>query len=232
MDEFVGVYVSGDHAYAAGSASGLLVIDISDPANPTLAGSLATPANATALSVSGDYAYVTVLGVMGDNDYVVQYETASFGEMERAAVGKDPHVSLNRWNHLLYVPCQESDSVLILKRKDLGLVKTLSVPGAHGAGMSRNGLFFYTTNLPGGGTDAVYTIFTLFNIVIGDPADTPQAVPHNIALTPNGRKLYVTHSGPNDKVSVFTTKGFFNPIPNYSGEVTVGQNPFGLAFVP
>ena len=61
--------------------------------------------------------------------------------------------------------------------------------------------------------------------------DTPYAVPHNIALTPNGRKLYVTHSGANNKVTVFTTKGLFDPIPEFSGEVTVGDNPFGLAFV-
>jgi DNA-binding beta-propeller fold protein YncE len=180
----------------------------------------------------GKAAYVTVVGVSGANDYVVKYSTSTFQETDRAAVGKDPHVSLNRWNHLLYVPCQNSDAVFILNRKDMNVVKELAVPGAHGAGMSRFGLFFYTTNLPNGGVDALYTIFTLFNIVIGDPVDTPYAVPHNLALIPTGRKLYVTHSGAtSDKVTVFTTKGFFDPIPVFSGEVTVGNNPFGLAYV-
>ena len=51
-----------------------------------------------------------------------------------------------------------------------------------------------------------------------------------LALTPNGRKLYVTHSGPNDKVSVYRTRRG-NPVPEYVGEVSVGQNPFGIAYV-
>jgi DNA-binding beta-propeller fold protein YncE len=179
------------------------------------------------------FAYVSVLGVAGDNDYVVKYSTETFTETDRAAVGKDPHLSLNRWSRWLYVPCQSSDAVYVLNRKDMEVAKVLDVPGAHGAGMSKNGLFFYTTNLPAGGTDALYTIFTPLNIVIGDPVATPYAVPHNLALIPNGRKLYVTHSGgTSDKVTVYTTKGFLDPIPEYATEVTVGFNPFGLAYVP
>ena len=40
----------------------------------------------------------------------------------------------------------------------LELVTELSVPGAHGAGMTHNGKVFYTTNLPGGGTDGLFAI--------------------------------------------------------------------------
>jgi DNA-binding beta-propeller fold protein YncE len=185
------------------------------------------------LDYYGKYAFVSMLGFAGPDDYVVKFSTDTFDEVARTNVGKDPHLSLNRWNHLLYVPCQGNDSVFVLQQKDLALVTELAVPGAHGAGMSKNGLFFYVTNLPGGGTDALYTIFTLFNIVIGDPVDTPYPVPHNLALTSNGRKLYVTHSGgTSDKVTVFKTKGWFFPIPEYATEVTVGLNPFGLAYVP
>lgn len=183
---------------------------------------------------NGKHAYVTMVGFVGPGDYVVKFSTKTFSEVDRAEVGKDPHVSLNRWNHLLYVPCQGNDAVFVLNRKDLSLVTELAVPGAHGAGMSTSGLYFYTTNLPGGGTDALYTIFTLFNIVVGDPVDAPYPVPHNIALTRNGKKLYVTHSGAtSDKVTVFTIKGwFFKSNPEFLGEVTVGLNPFGLAYVP
>ena len=64
------------------------------------------------------------------------------------------------------------------------------------------------------------------------PFDAPYTVPHNIALTPNGRKIYVTHSGAaNDKVSVYRTSGS-SPVPSYAGDVTVGLNPFGIAYVP
>jgi DNA-binding beta-propeller fold protein YncE len=181
----------------------------------------------------GDYAYVSVVGVTGQNDYVVQFSTKTFMETNRAQVGKDPHLSLNWWNDSLYVPCQGNNEVQILNKGDLSFDKALSVPGAHGAGMTRHGLFFYTTNLPGGGTDALYTVFTFSNKLVGKPVDAPYPTPHNITLTGNSRKLYLTHSGAtSDKVTVYKIKSFFNPIPVYSGEVTVGMNPFGLAFVP
>ena len=184
------------------------------------------------LDPDGDFAYVSMVGFAGDDDYLVKFSTESFDEVARTAVGKDPHVSLNRWSDVIYVPCQNSDVVLVLDRSDLSLVETLAVPGAHGAGMSRNGLFFYTTNLPGAGVDALYTIFTPYNVVIGDPTPTPFPVPHNLALTPNNKKLYVTHSGDSDKVTVYTMDGFLSPFPVYETEITVGMNPFGLSYVP
>jgi DNA-binding beta-propeller fold protein YncE len=214
------------------------VIDLKDL---SVLASVPTPADLVAMGgkphdvivdPKGKFAYVSLVGVSGTNDYVVKFSTKTFKETDRAAVGKDPHLSLNKWNHLLYVPCQNSDAVYVLNRKNMNVVKELSIPGAHGAAMSRNGLFFYTTNLPNGGVDGLYTIFTLLNTVIGDPTDTPYPVPHNIALTTSGRKLYVTHSGgTSDKVTVYETRGFFAPIPVYSMEVTVGLNPFGLAYV-
>jgi DNA-binding beta-propeller fold protein YncE len=183
------------------------------------------------LSPAGRYAYVTVIGVSGDSDYVVQYNTRTFEEMNRAAVGKDAHVSLTWRNPYLYVPCQNSNAVYVLNRWNLDTLKVIDVPGAHGAGMRLNGRYFYTTNLPGGGSEALWTIDTHTNEVVGDVVDAPYAVPHNIALTPNGRKLYVTHSGANDKVTVYRTQRG-DPTPVYVGEVTTGVNPFGLAWVP
>lgn len=64
------------------------------------------------------------------------------------------------------------------------------------------------------------------------PVEAKGGKPLDDALTPFGKKINVTHSGSNDRVSVFVTKGFFFPKPNYTGDVTVGQNPFELAFVP
>jgi YVTN family beta-propeller protein len=184
------------------------------------------------LSPDGFFAYVTVLGVAGANDYVVQYFTfMPEQEIGRAAVGKDPHVSATQRNPWLFVPCQNSDAVYVLDRFSLGEVEIIDVPGTHGAGMPRHGRYFYTTNLPGGGADALYVIDTKTLAVVGDPVETPYAVPHNIALTPSGRKLYVTHSGPNDKVTVYEAS-IMQPVPEYVGEITVGANPFGLAYVP
>jgi DNA-binding beta-propeller fold protein YncE len=163
---------------------------------------------------------------------VVQFNAHTFQEVARAEVGKDPHVSLS-WNRpWLFVPCQNSNEVVVLNRFGLARETELPIPGAHGAGMSLNGRYFYTTNLTGGGTDALFAINTRTLEVVGDPVSAPYAVPHNIALTPNGKKLFVTHSGPaSDKVTIFERTGH-SPVPDYADEVTVGLNPFGLAYVP
>ncbi len=62
--------------------------------------------------------------------------------------------------------------------------------------------------------------------------DTPYAVPHNLALTPNGRMLYVAHprGGTSDKVTAYRLVGR-NKTPQYVGEISVGLNPFGLGYV-
>ena len=181
------------------------------------------------LDPRGEYAYVTFLGFAGESDYVVQYSTRTFTETGRAAVGKDPHLSLTQKNNLLYVPCQNSNSVYILGRNNMKTMEVLDVPGAHGAGMPLNGRTFYTTNLPGGGPAGLWSIDVQTNSVLAH-TDSPFPVPHNIALTPQGRKLYITHSGGTaDKVSVYTIpKG--KQVPEFYKEVTVGLNPFGLSY--
>ena len=181
------------------------------------------------LSPDGKMAFVTVVGVSGPSDYVVQYSTKTFMETGRAAVGKDAHVSLTERNKYLYVPCQNSDAVYILDRKNMNQVDVISVPGAHGINITTSGKVLYTTNLPGGGTDGLFAINTKNNSVIGT-SNTPYAVPHNIALTPNSRKLYLTHSGgTSDKVTVYTISNH-NPVPVFLKEITVELNPFGLAY--
>ena len=139
---------------------------------------------------------------------------------------------MTRRNDLLYVPCQESDVVQVLDRRTLSLVTTLSAPGAHGAGMTQSGRFFYATNLTGGGLDGLYTIDTRTNAIVGDPVDTPYAVPHNLAATKNGQRLFLTHSGMTaDKVTFYSISAA-DPAPVLLGETTVGLNPFGITFVP
>ena len=175
------------------------------------------------------YAYVSLLG--GDASYVVKFSKKSFQEVDRATVGDDPHLSLTLTNDYLYVASQGSSEVRVLARKDLEVATTLAVPAAHGAGMAGTQKRFYATNIAGGGVDALYTIDTGSNTLVGSPVDTPYPVPHNLALTHQGTKLYVTHSGAtSDKVTVFDTSGSTG-VPVYLGEVTVGLNPFGLAYV-
>ena len=183
------------------------------------------------LDPSGAAAYVTMVGFAGTNDYVVRFDTTTFLETARAPVGKDPHVSATKKNDLLYVPAQNSNEVSVLNRADLSLLTTLSVPGAHGAGMPRKGKTFYVSNLPGGGANALFAIDTKRNELVGGAVDTPFPVPHNLALNRQGDKLYVTHSGAtSDQVSVFDIDKD-SGLPVFKTTVTVGYNPFGLAFV-
>ena len=182
------------------------------------------------LDAEGNNAYVTLLGFAGDNDYLVHYDAQTFAELNRAPVGKDPHVSLTFHNEFIYVPAQNSNLVSVFNRHTLELVDEIAAPGAHGAGMPLSGQVFYTTNLTGGGTDGLIAIDLRTNTILGT-TDTPYAVPHNIALTAAGDKLYVTHSGgTSDKVTVYEIG--HDDLPVYQGEVTVEFNPFGLTYVP
>jgi len=182
------------------------------------------------LDPKGRFAYVTMLGGSGPSDFLVQFSTDTFEEVNRAEAGKDPHVSLTQNNKLIYVPVQGSSLVNVFNRETLELVEEITIPGAHGAFMSPNGQVFYTSNLPGGGTDGLFAIDTKTNNVIGS-ADTPYPVPHNIVVTKN-KTLFLTHSGgTSDKVTIYSVS-VADPISTLIGEVTVGFNPFGLAYVP
>jgi DNA-binding beta-propeller fold protein YncE len=183
------------------------------------------------VSPLGFLAYQTVNGVDGDSDFVVQYSTFNGQELGRAAVGKDAHLAVNPFNPWLFVPCQGTGEVYVLGRLFLQEVDVLDVPGAHGATTTLDGRFFYTTNLPGGGMDGLFTIDARTLELVGQPVDTPYGVPHNLTRTPSGRKLYLTHSGDNDKVTIYRTTRQ-DPVPVLIGEVTVGTNPFGLDYVP
>jgi len=218
-----------------------MTISVVDLKSETLQATVPIPADLQAaggkphdviLDPQRDLAFVTVNGVAGPSDFVVQYSTATFEELSRAAVGKDAHLSLARQNDRLYVPCQGSNIVVVLNRETMQTITDIDIPGAHGAGMARDGQVFYTTNLPGGGAQGLFAIDLATNTVIGTPTDTPYPVPHNIALTPDSRMLFLTHSGAAANKVTFYTASQDNPQPNLAGEVTVGLNPFGLSYVP
>ncbi len=179
-------------------------------------------------------AYVTMLGFSGENDYVLQYDMRSGRELGRAAVGKDPHLSLHpRVNENLYVPAQNSNAIYILNRLTMEVTEILDIPGAHGAGMAWNGRTFYTTNLPGGGAHGIFAIDTRGDYILGSVdtyMDNLIAVPHNIALNHNSKKLYLTHSGGSSNTVTVYSIDPASRLPRFVTEVEVGFNPFGLAY--
>ena len=184
------------------------------------------------LDRSGRFAWVTMLGFGDGTGYVVQFSTRTFAEVNRVQVGDDPHLSLATRGRALYVPVQGSSEVSVFDRYTLAPITAIDVPNAHGAGMRADGKIFYTTNIAGGGADGIFTIDTRSNTLVGQPVDTPYPTPHNIALTPDGTKLYLTHSGATaDQVTIYSASKQA-PVPVYQDEVTVGLNPFGLAYIP
>jgi YVTN family beta-propeller protein len=258
VDGEVKIGAGGFHMWADGKGKQLWAnndIDNSstviDPKKLRVITTVPTPADLVArggkphdivLDHKARFAYITVVGVQGESDFVVQFDTKTFQEVARAAVGKDPHVCLNKKSTALYTPCQGSNEVAVLDYKTLARLDTIPVPGAHGAALTRDAKTFYTTNLPGAHDDegnvpdatpsGLFAIDTRVNQVMGEGVKMPFRTPHNIAITADSRKLYVTHSGAeSNRVTIYTTTED-NLIPVFSGEVSVGFNPFGIAYVP
>lgn len=202
------------------------------------------------LDKKGKYAFVTIVGVGGstDPDYVVQYDTKKFTEIARFATGKDPHVGMSSDGKQLFVPTQNANKVYVLDpAKKLAKLTEINIPGAHGAGWTPDGKYFYTSNLPGvaneqGNKDALWTIDTKTRTVVSS-APFPSAedypdlqVAHNITINGNGSKLYLTHSGHDDgavtgDVSIWNISGA-NGDPQLERVISVGLNPFGIAYIP
>ncbi len=179
-----------------------------------------------------DAAYVTYLGFSGDNDYVVRFDTTTFAETHRAVVGKDPHLTATPANDWLYVPCQNTDELIVLDRMDLSPVTTLAIPGAHGITISPSGDRVYITNLPGAGVEGLFVVDASNNQLITSMGlDVPlQGSPHNLAVSVDGSTLFLTHSGPTS--TLVTAYDLAGPLPSLPVELDVGLNPFGLGAVP
>lgn len=170
------------------------------------------------------FAYVSVLGVAGSFDYVVKYNGRTFQEVGRAAVGKDPHLSATRVNNKLYVPCQGNDAVFVLNRNTMAVLDSIPLDNAHGAIMSNSGAYFYSADISG---SRLATIDNQANSLLGTPLTTPFPTAHNLAVNSDDSKMFVTHSGgTNDKVTIYD----LSPTPAFSTTLTVGLNPFGLAY--
>lgn len=199
------------------------------PLPADLIGIGATPHDVV-LDPLGLSAYVSFNGVDAVFDVVVQFDTRTFTEVNRSMVGKNPHVAFSWRTWEVFTPCQNSNAIFVLDGRTMGLHEILYLPGAHGAITSHDAQRFCTSNLPGAGLDAVSCIDTATKEIVAGPADTHFDTPHNVVMTPDGRRLYVTHSGAtNDKVSVFRIRR--DGALELYDDVTVGRNPFGIAYV-
>ncbi|MEQ1528265.1 MAG: hypothetical protein ABL925_03045 [Methylococcales bacterium] len=203
------------------------------------------------LDKAGKWAITTIVGVGAttDPDYVVQYSTKNFKEIARQPVGKDPHVGVLNDGKLLFVPTQNASKVYVMDpNKKLQLLKTLDVPGAHGAAWMPNGKYFYTSNLPkaaldDGNKDMLWAIDAKALEIAGHTsfpsatADAGLQAAHNLTVNAAGTKLYLTHSGhePGNQVGDVTVYSISDalPVPLYTNKrIAVGLNPFGIGYIP
>ncbi len=182
------------------------------------------------LDPNTDAAFVSMIDVVSDllPDWVIRYDTTTFMETHRTQTGDDPHLKISATDDKLYVPAQNADEVQVFLRSDLSpLPPAIPVNAAHGAAMALDGLALYVTNIANGGTDGLATVDPVTQQLL-DSIDTP-AVPHNIALSPDQTKLYVTHSGAtSSQVSVWDISSA-DRLPTLLTTLDTGLNPFGLA---
>lgn len=171
--------------------------------------------------VRGAHAFVSILGL--DEGVVLRYSTHSFEETGRIVTDPDPHLFVR--GARLYVAAQGGNTVSTYLTGSLRPLDEIELPAAHGIFVTL-GRDVFVTNIAGGGTDALWELDR--RLRFEEVTDTDAPVPHNITVDRRGH-VFVTHSGATaDQVSVVerTRHGF-----GTSQLVTVGTNPFGLAFV-
>ena len=173
----------------------------------------------------GSAVYTSIVGIAGKS-VILKLDAADGRELARADVGGDAHLSAGA-DDFLYVPCQESSEVVVLRRSTLDEVETLDVPGAHGVVIAEDASRLYVVNLPGSGEMGLYTINLATREQEGAALQTPSdGVPHNVAISAAG-KIYLTHSGATaERLSVIDLSTPSAPM--VSDELTSGTNPFGL----
>jgi len=181
---------------------------------------------------NGNFAYVAIHGMSSGNDAIVKYSIATFSEVDRirlgSGVGDSPHVAFSR--NKLFVPCEGSDIAYVLDADTLAVLNSHVIPNPRGASVSPDKNRFYTTNVSGGGANAVWVVSAQTTDLIGGGTDAPSPIPNQCAVDENnGRRVYVSHSGAGNTVSIYNSTAA-NPDPVLLKEVTVGLDPQGLDY--
>lgn len=177
-------------------------------------------------------AYVSFVGLSGEQDYVVKFNTKTFKEVARVALDKDPHLALNLVSNTLFVASQQGNALYVLNRETMRTVARIAINGAHGVSLFPLGKSLYVTDITAAnGTGALYQYDILTKSLIGLPIDTGFGISHNAAQDLLGTQLYVTHSGASSNKLTYYRLNPLTGAPTRAGEIEVGLNPFGLAFV-
>jgi len=177
---------------------------------------------------AGTMAYISVFNsdeMLPDSVYA--FSTSDYSKVAAQAVTKDPHLFHISSSNNLYVPCQEG-TVFVLDGSDLSERVTVSITNSHGLFGAPNQDYVYVADISNG---ELYSIKTSDNSIQDGPVttpDTPDTSAHNLAVNEAGDKLFVTHSSGTS--TLFSTYTLSNGNITPETTVTVGTNPFGLAY--
>ena len=185
------------------------------------------------VTVTSESAIISLLGANGsDEGWLIKYSGKSFQETNRVKVGGDPH--LFYWgfsNSLLYVATQIDGKVLRMDPSTLELLGEIDIPGAHGIWADESETNLYVTDIESSdGKNSVYTIdLASFSLVPGTPADAPLPFPHNVMVSLDNKKLFITHSQDSEFTSIYDLDK--TGVPEDSRIVKTGATPFGIMLV-
>lgn len=172
-----------------------------------------------------------IVSLLGNNEgWLVKFSGETFKEVGRLKVPADPHMM--HWgleNSHLYVASQ-AGKLLRVDPKTLTVTGELDIPGAHGIWGNEEQTHLYVTNIESAGNAAIYTIdIATFTIIPGSPVATPLPFPHNVMVSIDNSKLFISHSKDSEQVSIFDidTDG----LPINGRTVRTGKTPFGIMLI-
>jgi len=218
-----GIAIAPDEscAYVANSLGGSVsVIRLSDNTEvlpPIVVGGRP---NDAAVTPDGRYVYVTDY----EDHYVSVIQTSDNTLVSNIEVGLYPNdVAITPDGNTVYVTNGWHGTVSVIRTSDNTVVDTIPVGGgANGIVVSPDGNMVYVANDKDG---TVSKIRTSDNEAVGDPIDVVGDEPVQLAITPDGRHVYV--SDRHDSVSVIRTADDF-----VSAIYDVGEAPYGIAVTP
>lgn len=219
-----GVDIQGNYAYvAAGAAKKLVVVDVSDPANPTIAGGgsgmISFSSNAQKVAVSGNYAYVT-FGYSSNTLAVVDISDPTSPSLAGTLTDNTNMVSpfyVHVQGNYAYITATGSNAFVVVD------VSTPSAPAIANSGNAKIINDYYLGSVSGLQVDGNFAYFSTLNhgsdivnvgiIDISDPLNPfiTAASKHNgvfikelPSIAKSGRFLFAADKG-NDKIIAYET---------------------------
>lgn len=162
-------------------------------------------------------------------DKLLKVSRKSLKIVDSKVFSKDIHVGLPQASPYLIV-AEQTGVISFLTRHNMKIVKQVkNVPGAHGLFWNPDGTRLYSANIGSAGPGSLYVIQNTQQgaAQVLSTLDSGFDKPHNLVADFDSNLLFLTHSGMNDRVSVYDISENTKLIKN----VVTGANPFGIGII-